>query len=87
MRASKIDGIQDIFLTFVHQQATLLCFLLVAQVVGEQHHPETVLVTIRRLQVLHVPLCGNADGAVVTVVGALPGFTLDERLPSCMEIK
>lgn len=36
---------------------------------------------------LDVPLCSNADGAVVTVVGALARFTLDERLSSCVEIK
>lgn len=73
-------------LTFVHQQAALLCFLLVPVVIGEEDHPEPISIRLRRLQVLAVPFCRHADCTVVAVIGALPRFTFNECLPGRLEI-
>ncbi len=66
--------------TFVHQQAALLGLLLVPLIIGEEDHLEPICVTLRRLQVLAVPLHCHTDCTVVTVIGALPGFTFNECL-------
>lgn len=70
-------------LTFVHQQAALLCLLLVPLVICEEDHLEPICVG---LQVLAVPFCGHADCTVVTVIGALPRFTFNECFSGRIEI-
>ncbi len=73
-------------LTFVHQQAALLCLLLVPLVICEEDHLEPICIRLGRLQVLAVPFCRQADCTVVTVIGALPWFTFNERLSGRIEI-
>lgn len=72
--------------TFVHQQAALLCLLLVPLIIGKEDHLESVCVGLRRLQVLAVPLCRHTDCTVVTVIGAFPRFTFNKCLSGKIEI-
>ena len=65
-------------LTFVHQQAALLGLLLVSLVVCNENHLQAVGLCV--VQVVTVPFDCHADGAVVAIVGALPGLSLDERV-------
>lgn len=67
-------------LTFVHQQAALLCLLLVPLIIGEEDNLEWVSVRLRLLQVLAVPFCRHTDCTVVAVIGTLPWFTFNECL-------
>lgn len=74
------------FLTSIHQQVALLCFLLVPLVIGEQDHPEPIFTRLRHLQVLAVPFCCHTDCAVITVIGTLPWFTFNECLSGRLQI-
>lgn len=76
--------VQNWIFTFVHQQTTLLCFLLVPLVVGEKHHLESICVGCS--QVLAVPFGCHTDCTVVTVIGTLSWFTFNKRVSGTTEI-